>query len=132
MVSVDSVLKKVLFQRHMERTLSFTEFAAVHARGEKLHLLYPGFFDCIVSRAFTELGKFAAMAAPLLVEGGIVIAMKGRGGSGEAADAEVECLRSGLTILEVFEYCLPVSGDQRSLILMGKANGGTGGIQEIE
>jgi len=115
-VSVDAVEKKILFQRHAARTLGFSNFKAIHARGETLHSKYGSDFDIIISRAFSDLFSFVKMALPLLADGGSIVAMKGGGGTGEVARYENELAGLGLCVDFVQEFRLPVSGDRRSII----------------
>lgn len=119
-VSVDAVEKKILFQRHVARTLHFTEYTALHVRGEQLAERYGGYFDKIVSRAFSDLPYFANMAAPLLKKTGCLIAMKGREGQQEVC-AEREALAEiGFVTTECTVQRLPESGDERCLVILEK------------
>ncbi len=77
MVSVDAVAKKIHFQRHVIRILNLKNIEAIHARIEDLHKTHRGSFSVITSRAFTRLDRFVSLAAPLLAENGMLIAMKG-------------------------------------------------------
>lgn len=115
-VSVDAVEKKINFQRHVARTLGLTGFTALHCRVENLPAEYGGTFACVVSRAFAELTDFVKCALPWLAESGVIIAMKGKDGKGEATEAAEEFDRMGLWVESVREFCLPLFGDGRSLI----------------
>jgi 16S rRNA (guanine527-N7)-methyltransferase len=119
-VSVDAVEKKILFQRHIARTLGFDEFTAVHARCEDLPSQYAGHFELIVSRAFSDLVSFADLAAPLLSKKGRMIAMKGKGGAEEASDSMSQLLRMGIAVTEIIDLRLPVSGEPRCFVVMEK------------
>ena len=115
-VSVDAVEKKILFQRHVARTLRLTDFTAIHARAEELAPRYCGHFRWVVSRAFADIPTFARLALPLLDAEGVIVAMKGKGGSEEAEAARKPLAEMGLAIAEIVEFPLPVAGDGRSLI----------------
>ncbi len=119
-VSVDAVEKKILFQRHISRILGFDNFEAVHARCEDLPSQYAGHFELIVSRAFSDIISFTVLAAPLLSKKGRMIAMKGKGGAGEATDSMTELSRMGIAITEIVYLKLPVSGEPRSFVVMEK------------
>ena len=119
-VSVDAVEKKILFQRHVARTLGLNEFSAVHARGEELPGKYAGHFDWVVSRAFSDIPTFVRIALPLLRDDGRMVAMKGKKGSEEAAAAVKQCLTMGVEVTGVLDYRLPVSGELRYLVVMEK------------
>jgi len=117
-VSVDAVEKKVNFQRHIVRTLALEGFSAQHGRVENLATEYKNFFKTVVSRAFTDIPVFVKYALPLLVEDGVIIAMKGKEGRKEAESAAAELKRMGVTVSAVHEFALPLLKDLRSLVFM--------------
>jgi 16S rRNA (guanine527-N7)-methyltransferase len=119
-VSVDAVEKKIIFQRQAARQLGLDGFTALHARGETLAADHGARFDWVVSRAFTDLVNFAAMAAPLVNGEGKIVAMKGKGGRDEAVAAQEPLRVLGIRLCEVIEFSLPVSGDRRSFVVMAK------------
>jgi 16S rRNA (guanine527-N7)-methyltransferase len=116
--TVDAVEKKVIFQRHAARTIGLHGYEALHARGEELAAKHAGEFTVVVSRAFSDLPTFARMALPLLKENGRIVAMKGRGGREEADAARAPLAGLGLTMTQVIEFKLPISGDQRALVII--------------
>ena len=118
--SVDATLKKVHFQRHAVRLLGLDNLDALHARGELLPESHAGRFDVILSRAFSSLPEFISLAQPLLAPGGFIIAMKGRSGEDEAAEAAAFLGERSLVVREVVRLRLPVSGDARSLVVIGQ------------
>jgi len=120
-VSVDSVEKKILFQRHAARLLRLLDFTALHARAEGLVEKYSSHFDCIVSRAFSDLPYFASLALPLIQDTGLIIAMKGKDGRQEADDARERLADLGAMIDDCIHLKLPVSGDERYLIVLKKS-----------
>ena len=79
-----------MFQRHIARLLAFKDFEALHCRVESLHTKSCGCFDVIVSRAFSRLELFVALASPLLKSGGKIIAMKGPGVHDEFDDVTAD------------------------------------------
>jgi len=115
MVSVDAVAKKIHFQRHIIRILNLQNIEAIHARVEELHKTHRHSFSIITSRAFTRLDRFVSLAAPLLAEGGTLIAMKGDhaeceiSASGETFDA------GGFTVTSIHRYTLPLGMGERVL-----------------
>jgi 16S rRNA (guanine527-N7)-methyltransferase len=119
-VSVDAAEKKILFQRHVARLLQLEHFTAVHARCEDLHGEYAEKFDWIVSRAFSDIANFAKMALPLLKGNGLIIAMKGKRGGDEASLAALDLADMGVTVVDVMNLSLPITGDPRSLVIMKK------------
>jgi len=77
---IDSVRKKVDFQRHIIRKLGLKGIEAIHARAQEKAVLrhLEGQFDVVLSRAFSDLRTLLILSAPFLKKGGIVVAMKGR------------------------------------------------------
>ncbi len=75
---IDSSRKKVVFQRHIIRLLALEGIEAIHGRVEGLPGSMSEAFDAVLSRAFTDLPRLAALSLPLLRPGGILVAMKGR------------------------------------------------------
>jgi 16S rRNA (guanine527-N7)-methyltransferase len=118
-VSVDAVGKKISFQRHVARMLAFKDFEAVHCRVESLHAIHPGRYDVIVSRAFSSLETFVALAAPLLKCDGKLIAMKGPGVHDEMS-AGIRSL--GFEISSVHAYELPLNRGMRNLVTISAVN----------
>lgn len=84
-VMVDASRKKVNFLKHVIRMLHLENIDALHSRVEDLHGddAYKGTFDAVISRAFTELSNFAALASPFLSHRGTLYAMKGKLGEKE-------------------------------------------------
>ena len=121
-VSVDAVQKKILFQKHVARTLKLVNFTPVHARVETLFSRAGERYDYILSRAFSSIKTFAEMSLPLLADGGKIVAMKGAGGREEALKSESELAGLLVRVERVIEFGLPVTGDNRSLIVLSKVN----------
>lgn len=119
-VSVDAVEKKILFQRHVARLLGFKRFSALHCRVENLPEQYKGVFNCIVSRAFSEITEFVKFALPLLANDGVIVAMKGKDGKKEAEGSATELTRIGTVVSSIHEFQLPFLKDARSLIIIKK------------
>ena len=76
---IDSVRKKVDFQRHIIRILGLVGAKAIHGRIQDNRILQSlgGRFDMILSRAFSDLQTFLVLGFPFLKGGGTAIAMKG-------------------------------------------------------
>jgi 16S rRNA (guanine527-N7)-methyltransferase len=117
--SVDAVQKKILFQKHVARTLKLGNFRALHARVETLSR-QPERYDFIVSRAFSSLKTFAEYSLPLLTDEGTIISMKGAGGKDEVLKSESELVGMMIKVERVVEFRLPITGDGRMLIVMSK------------
>ena len=76
---MDSVRKKVDFQRHLVRTLGLKGIEAIHGRAQDREVIQKleGRFDAVISRAFSDLRTLLSLSAPFLGERGRVLAMKG-------------------------------------------------------
>ncbi|OQY57579.1 MAG: 16S rRNA (guanine(527)-N(7))-methyltransferase RsmG [Desulfobacteraceae bacterium 4572_88] len=119
---IDASRKKVSFQQHVIRCLGLGDIRARHIRAEDLARSSEGAnaFDVIVCRALSSLDKFAEMALPLLAEGGVMLALKGR-----IFEAETEAIHAvpGMSqngedrfSLEVRKYRLPLLGSERAIV----------------
>lgn len=115
MFSVDAVAKKIHFQRHIIRILNLRNIEAVHARVEDLHKTYRHSFSIITSRAFTRLDRFVSLAAPLLSEGGMLIAMKGDQAECEIAASDELFEAGGFAVTSIHRYTLPHGMGERVL-----------------
>lgn len=118
MVSVDAVAKKIHFQRHVIRILNLQNIEAIHARVEELHKTHRNSFSVITSRAFTRLDRFVSLAAPLLTEGGVLIAMKGDHADGEIAETDEVVHAGGFTVTSIQRYSLPYNMGKRVLTFL--------------
>jgi len=119
-VSVDAVVKKISFQKQAVRLLNLAQFTATHVRAETLAATYPGYFDWVVSRAFSDIPSFVAMALPLLKDDGRIVAMKGRNAGEEVAASEGPLAELGARVDSVLDFQLPGAGDARSLVIIVK------------
>jgi 16S rRNA (guanine527-N7)-methyltransferase len=120
MVSVDAVVKKISFQKQAVRLLNLTGFTALHVRAETLEQEYAASFDWVVSRAFSDIPSFVAMALPVLKPEGRIVAMKGRSAADEVEGAKDKLDALGARVLEVMDFTLPGTGDARSLVVIVK------------
>ncbi|MEE4255012.1 MAG: 16S rRNA (guanine(527)-N(7))-methyltransferase RsmG [Desulfuromusa sp.] len=121
-VSVDSVGKKVNFQKHVKRLLQIKNLTILQSRVEELKLagLEEKSFDLVVSRAFTSLEAFIGYAEPWLKPGGRVLAMKGPEGRDELSSVKKVVTEYHLGEPQVFSYLLPYSRAERQLIVLKK------------
>jgi 16S rRNA (guanine527-N7)-methyltransferase len=119
-VSVDAVVKKISFQKQAARLLKLDRFEAIHVRAETLAEQYAASFDYVVSRAFSDIPSFVAMALPVLKPGGRIIAMKGRNTAEEIAAAHEALASLGVMVQKVTEFPLPCSGDARALVELAR------------
>jgi 16S rRNA (guanine527-N7)-methyltransferase len=103
--------------------LSLKDFEALHCRVESLHDIHAGRYDLIVSRAFSSLETFVALAAPLLRRGGRIIAMKGPGVHDELDGQTADALHSlGYEVSSMSSYALPLGKGQRVIVTITAIN----------
>ena len=112
--SLDSNHKKTRFVTHVKLELALGNLEVVHTRIEDLDR--PGAYDQVVSRAFTELGGFVAVAGPWCRPAGQLLAMKGR----PERDAGIKPA-TGWRIREVRELKVPGLEAQRSVVVLAAA-----------
>ena len=118
---IDSVRKKVDFQRHILRMLDLKGIEAIHGRVQDKEILnnLGGRFDIVISRAFSDLRTFLILSFPFLKEGGRAIAMKGEAGNDEIRlFAEAEGIRFRLP--EIIPLTLPSSSFKRTILVFKK------------
>ncbi len=75
-------------------------------------------FEAVVSRATFILLRFVELATPLLLPGGLALALKGphlAGGELEAANTVSQIM--GLTPLKLQDYSLPLNGERRLAVM---------------
>ncbi len=120
--SVDSVGKKINFQKHIKRMLSLNNFEAKHTRVEYLGTMggNPVFFDVAVTRAFSSLETIFDLVSPWVISGGRIVAMKGPECAEEIRGVEPYLSKCGLTRIDVQRYQLPFSNAERHIIIAHK------------
>jgi 16S rRNA (guanine527-N7)-methyltransferase len=118
---IDSVLKKVDFQRHVIRTLGLKGIEVIHGRVQEKGSpgKMEGRCDAVISRAFSDLGVFLRMAHPFLRKGGLAVAMKGEFDKREV-DLTSESEGSRYTLQKAVPFCLPFSSFKRTILLFRK------------
>ncbi|GAM08503.1 ribosomal RNA small subunit methyltransferase G [Geobacter sp. OR-1] len=119
LLSVDSVQKKINFQRQVSRLLGLERFKALHTRVEAL-AKEGGRFDFVVARAVADVAVLARLGAPFLAENGRLIAMKGSRWREEIVEAGRELDELGLAVIETRELRLPITGDERGIVIIGR------------
>ena len=121
MTLIDSVRKKIDFQRHIIRMLGLKGTEAIHGRVQDKGILQGlgGRFDIVLSRAFSDLQTFLALSFPFLIGGGTVIAMKG-----EVDDKEMRLLTetegTRYRLKKAVPLILPFSSFKRTILLFEK------------
>jgi 16S rRNA (guanine527-N7)-methyltransferase len=118
---IDSIRKKVDFQRHIIRRLGLKGTEAIHGRVQDNGILRDlgGRFDIILSRAFSDLQTFLVLGFPFLKAGGTVISMKSEVDPDEMRRlAETEGIRYRLQ--KTIPLILPFSSFKRTILLFEK------------
>ena len=118
---IDSVRKKVDFQRHIIRTLGLKGIEAIHGRVQDKDVLQSlgGRFDFVISRALSDLQTLLILSLPFLKKGGIVLAMKGEMDRAEIRSlSKIEGTRYRLQ--KTVSVLLPRSTFKRSILLFEK------------
>lgn len=118
---IDSVRKKVDFQRHIIRLLHLKGIEALHGRVQDKLIVqtYKEAFDGVIARAFSDLQSLLVLSLPFLKERGTVIAMKGK-----LKDKEIQHLTEGDAISyrlkKTVSFYLPFSSLKRTILLFEK------------
>lgn len=107
---VDAVGKKAAFMRQVAGELALPNLHAEHARVEALRAAP---FDVITARAFSSLAELVNLTRPLLAEGGVWTAMKGR-----RPDDEIAALPAAIDAFHVEPVTVPGLDADRCLVWM--------------
>jgi 16S rRNA (guanine527-N7)-methyltransferase len=110
-VLLDSNHKKSAFLREAVAELSLKNAMVVCERVESWHPAEK--FDCIISRALTEIAELVALTEHLLARGGVIAAMK----SVHPFD-EIERIPPGFRVRQVHALVVPGLGAERHLVLI--------------
>jgi 16S rRNA (guanine527-N7)-methyltransferase len=115
---IDSVQKKVAFQRHILRTLGLQGAEVVHGRAQDLAIQenLGGRFDAVISRAFSDTETFLGLSHPFLRPGGLALAMKGVVTEDEV-DHVKKAMKKQYEHPRFFSFVLPFSSFNRSILL---------------
>ncbi|MBW6508993.1 MAG: 16S rRNA (guanine(527)-N(7))-methyltransferase RsmG [Desulfuromonadales bacterium] len=120
--SLDSVGKKINFQKHVKRLLRIKNLEIECARIEEITRINPAWqgFDVVVARAVADVNDLLKMALPVIKPGGMLIAMKGP--EGEEELFAVKNKWQGWYDIPIcgIKYQLPFSGAERCLLRIVK------------
>jgi 16S rRNA (guanine527-N7)-methyltransferase len=110
----DSVGKKIAFVKQVAAELDLSvRGVAVRATGSPAQDGLP-VSDAVVSRALADPDRWVALGAPYVGEGGLLLAMLGRGS--DRGHLETLGRAHGLTLLGVDQFELPVSRAARAVV----------------
>jgi len=109
-VLVDSVAKKTRFVVQATSELGLSNVVVKTQRVEKLQTL--GLFDTVISRAFSSIAEFVAVAGPLCRRsGGVLLALKGR-----YPQDELAALPAGYHLKAVTRLNVPELHEERHVV----------------
>jgi len=121
-VVLDSVRKKSeAVAEFIARAGLQGQVSAVTARAEELALSRPGAFSVVTARAVAELPALVELAAPLLGDSGILVAMKARIDSSEASRGIEAAALVGLEHVRTRSVMLPGGGETRTVVTFRRA-----------
>lgn len=118
--SLDSVAKKINFQRHIKRLLKLQNITLLHQRVENLIENEEEPFELVTSRAFSSMELFLKLAAPLVAEQGKIVAMRSRVDRSETGLLQVLASSNGFIYEQQHDYDLPNDEGRRSLLIFVK------------
>ena len=107
--SIDKSLKKIQFQRHIQRTLKLSSFFPVHTRVESLELLE---VQNLVAKAFGSITDILIKGGGHIKKGGHAFLLRGKTQAREDVD--------GFDLEEIIPYALPDSIKDRTLFIYRK------------
>jgi 16S rRNA (guanine527-N7)-methyltransferase len=113
---VESVKKKASFLRHIVRLLGLQGIEVMDKRLEELPTSCLQAYDAVTARAFADMPKALAAAAPLLASGGLLVLS--RGSEENIVDADVQ--RYGYVQDNRIEISLPFSDFKRAIWTFNK------------
>ncbi len=121
-VLMEKSQKKYFFLKDLIRRLGLHEITVDWTAEKSKQAQRRAFsFDCVISRAFGPLIRFAAEGLPYLKENGILLAMKGRKGEEELEKGKGELGEKGLGVAFIERIRLPLIGHERLLIGLKRA-----------
>jgi 16S rRNA (guanine527-N7)-methyltransferase len=107
--SIDKTLKKIQFQRHVQRTLKFTNFYPVLGR---IEFLKPLNVHGLVAKAFGSITDILAKGGGHITRGGLAFLLKGKTQKSENVE--------GFVLEETIPYTLLDSTKDRTLFIYRK------------
>lgn len=121
-VLVDSLNKRINFLNEVIEKLKLSNIKTVHARAEDIgkNKEYREKFDVVTSRAVANLSTLSEYLMPLAKVNGKCLAMKGPGVQEEIENAKKAINVLGGTIENVFEFKLPNSDIERTIVEINK------------
>jgi len=120
--SVDTVSKKIQFQKHCVRKLHLTDYQALSTRIENLNNQSKQRYPYITSRAFSSLSQFCQLSHDYLAQDGVLVAMKGADYKREIEEATDILSKLNIKIVTIHERILQPLDEKRAFIVLSKSN----------
>jgi 16S rRNA (guanine(527)-N(7))-methyltransferase RsmG len=122
LTSIDSLNKRILFLSSLVKKLGLKDCTCLHFRAEEAgrDMALRESFDVATARAVADLSTLAEYCLPLLKQGGVFYAMKGREAAKEANDAKRAIAVLGGRLEGIKEVELPGTDMLRSIIAVRK------------
>ena len=118
---LDSVGKKVRELEAIISAMGLIDILVAKAdRAESLARTARDGFSVVTARAVSELPALVELAAPLLVQGGQLICLKGTPGRDEVRRADKVAGLVGMGLCSVREFDLPEGAGHRTILAYGK------------
>ena len=115
--ALDSILKKINAIENIKQELSINNLTTICDRAENIEQK----FDIITSRAVATIDILVKYATPLLKKNGYFVAYKSRLADKEISDAKYLIKKSGLKLIDIIEYTLPLEEVyERKLVVLQK------------
>ena len=125
---IDASRKKVSFLKHVIRSIELNNIEAHHIRAQDLAKdpLFLNRYQVITSRALSSLKLFCTLAMPLLMDDGIILALKGDVGNDEVTELQGWGWVDGDTArpvarritISVEKFRLPILNSRRSVAII--------------
>lgn len=115
--ALDSIRKKINAIENIKQELSINNLTTICDRAENIEQK----FDIITSRAVATIDILIKYATPLLKKNGYFVAYKSRLADKEISDAKYLIKKSGLKLIDIIEYTLPLEEIyERKLVVLQK------------
>ncbi|AZI42885.1 16S rRNA (guanine(527)-N(7))-methyltransferase RsmG [Deinococcus psychrotolerans] len=121
-LAVDATRKKIEYVSRTAASLGLSNVEVLASRAELLgrDSAHREQHQRVVARAVAALPVLAELALPLLQIGGLLVAQKGQLSAEELAAGQQAAAELGSELFHVKHFELPISRDQRSVVVMRK------------